>query len=88
MSPRGEHATPRLHWRSLSGLLIGTCACNVSPAYAARKHGSLTDAAITWKGCPGANDLRERVARVEGGGGASCGARSGDLSSLRACEGA
>ena len=62
-------------------------ACNVSP-YAARKHGSSTDAAITLKGRPGANDLHDGVARLEGGGGASCGARSGDLSSLRACEGA
>ena len=62
-------------------------ACNVSP-YAARKHGSSTDAAITLKGCPGANDLRDGVARLEGGGGASCGARSGDLSSLRVCKGA
>ena len=37
------------------------------------------------RGCPGANDLRERVARVEGGGGASCGARSG--TSLAVCVG-
>eukprot|EP00964_Phaeocystis_antarctica_P091508 scaffold58694_cov67-Phaeocystis_antarctica.AAC.1 len=40
-------------------------ACNVSP-YAARKHGSSTDAAITLKGCPGANELRDGVARLEG----------------------